>query len=103
MPTSTAENKSTVKVRILDKTYTLRASTSSQHMERVAELVDTRIRNLKRDFPDMSMSKLAILAAIQMADELISSRPMNDSDALEIRHKINSLISQIDDCLAREE
>jgi len=101
LDTATVE-KNTVRITILDKTYSLRATMSQQHMQRVAAFVDEKVRKLRHDFPEMPIQRLAILAAIQIADEHLTTAPMNQDNAGEIRQRINSLISHIDELLSKD-
>lgn len=102
MNTATVEKHNTVRITILDKTYTLRATMSPEHMQRVAAFVDEKVRQLRQDFPDMPIQRLAVLAAIQIADEHLTTVPINQDNSAEIRQRINSLINHIDEILAKD-
>ena len=102
LPTVATEDKAVVKVRILDKSYTLSATKSPEHLERVAEFVDAKMRELKNDFPNLALGKVAVLTAINLADEILSSAPLQENDMIEIRRRVHSLIKQIDQVLTEE-
>lgn len=75
---------------------------SPEHMQRVAAFVDEKVRQLRQDFPDMPIQRLAVLAAIQIADEHLTTVPINQDNSAEIRQRINSLINHIDEILAKD-
>jgi len=100
MPTGV--DKNIVKVKILDKTYALRATKSPEHLQQVAAFVDERLREMKESMPDLSTTKLAVLTSINIADELFSAAPSGEDETVELRRSVHSLIEEIEDCLNEE-
>jgi len=97
-----SSNKNIVKVKILDKTYALRATKSPEHLQQVAAFVDERLKELKESMPDISTAKLAVLTSINIADDLFSAAPTGEDETLDLRRKVHSLIKEIDECLSEE-
>ncbi|MFN5583183.1 cell division protein ZapA [Gemmatimonas sp.] len=62
--------RAVVKVRILGEEYTLRTEASPEHTKAVAEHVDRTIRAILSGSSTMETQKAAILAALQVTDEL---------------------------------
>jgi cell division protein ZapA len=62
--------RAVVKVRILGEEYTLRTEASPEHTRAVAEHVDRTIRAILSGSSTMETQKAAILAALQVTDEL---------------------------------
>lgn len=62
--------RAVVKVRILGEEYTLRTEASPEHTKAVAEHVDRTIRAILSGASTMETQKAAILAALQVTDEL---------------------------------
>ena len=63
--------KNRVTVRIMGEEYALRGSASPESMQRVASYVDGLMEKLAQKNRHMSKHKIAVLAAINLADELL--------------------------------
>jgi cell division protein ZapA len=59
-----------VTVTIMGRNYTLRADEDAQYVRMIAAYVDDKIQEIAKVSPRMSTTRLAILAAINIADEL---------------------------------
>ena len=68
------EQRTVVKVRIMGDEYTLRTEASPEHTRAVAERVDRTIRSILSGGTSMETQKAAILAALQITDELFRER-----------------------------
>jgi cell division protein ZapA len=79
------DNKSVIRVRIVGEEYTLRTEASTAHTEAVAEHVDRTIRAVLSSGATVETHKAAILAALQITDELLRERAASESIAGEIR------------------
>ncbi|MEW5701221.1 MAG: cell division protein ZapA [Candidatus Zixiibacteriota bacterium] len=66
----------TVKVSIFGEEYPLRSAgdTDMEYMSRVADYVDRSMRKIADRSPNLSTAKVAILAALNITDELFSER-----------------------------
>jgi cell division protein ZapA len=72
-----AANSGSVSVDIYDQIYTLRG-TDAAHIERLAELVDTKMRAVAACGGTVDSLRVAVLAALNIADELVSLRARYD-------------------------
>lgn len=63
-----------VRVEILGSQYTLRGRESVAHMKQVARLVDDVMREITESHSYLDMKRVAVLAAINVADELVTLR-----------------------------
>lgn len=70
-------------VVIFNQLFNLRSEQSSEYVERVATLVDARMREVSRIVPSGDVIKIAVLAALNIADELCRLRQL--SEELEAR------------------
>lgn len=70
--------KTRVTLTIMGEEYILRSSTSSEEMRRVGRYVDRLMRTLAENNIQMSKHKIAVLAALNLADELIRLREEKD-------------------------
>ena len=85
----------TVLVNILGNTYRLQAGDDPQYVEKVAEYVKGKVDEISSAAPDYSNTQLAILAAINIADEYFkcSSGSLEGED--EVKQKVRKLIERI--------
>ncbi|TGK04841.1 cell division protein ZapA [Leptospira semungkisensis] len=91
-----------VKARIQGDDYTIVGDTDPEYIHRLAELVDRKIRELQLGMPSASKLKLAVLAALNFADELEQSRsnaPETGSSSPEAEEKTRKLITLIEEGL----
>ena len=79
--TDAAGGAEPVQVHIFDRTYSLRSGSSDrQYLRRVAELVDERMRRIASLAPSHDALKVAVLAALNIADELERIRDMYEGE-----------------------
>ncbi|HVG28675.1 MAG TPA: cell division protein ZapA [Pyrinomonadaceae bacterium] len=67
-----ADLQTSVVVRIFDQPYRLRSGRDAGYVERVATLVDGRMREVAAHMSTLDVAKIAVLAALNIADELES-------------------------------
>jgi len=67
------QNKA-IKVSIYGSEYLIRAGEDSAHIEQLAQYVDEKMREVNQDGALKSPLKVAILAALNIADEYYKSR-----------------------------
>jgi cell division protein ZapA len=79
------EHRALVRVRIVGEEYTLRTELSPQHTQSVADHVDKTIRAIMAGGGSIETHKAAILAALQITDELFRERAATASLASDIR------------------
>ena len=63
-----------VTVTIYGQEYTLKGEAEPEYVEKVAEFVDRKMREIAGSSTTVSTTKIAILAAINVADELFRER-----------------------------
>ena len=66
--------KSSVKVTIVGEEYTIRSDEPAEHTRAVAKYVDETIRSVMNAGATVESHKAAILAALQITDELFKSQ-----------------------------
>ncbi len=95
------DNKSNLaRVDIFGHEYTVKAPTDSTYIKSIAEFVDTKMKEVQNNMPnEHSTERIAILAAMNISDELLSSRNDQDSFSSEIENKIQLMIEIIDENL----
>lgn len=86
-----------VKVLILGDEYPIRASVNDEaYVRKVAAFVDTRMRSVKESMKGSSTTKVAILAALNIADELMSTREDKDLSERTYRDRLTALAGRIE-------
>ncbi|GEN35194.1 MULTISPECIES: cell division protein ZapA [Aneurinibacillus] len=68
------QNKERVVVEIYGQYYTMKGDSSSSHMRMIAGYVDDKMRQIAAGNPRLDTNKLAVLAALNMADEYFRLR-----------------------------
>lgn len=67
MPTETTEN--TIRVEIYNQTYSIRSDGDNDYILRLAQYVDSKMRDISSGTMTVDSLKVAILAALHIADE----------------------------------
>src|ERR1051325_3179875 len=65
-----AASTPTIRVEIYNQTYNIRSDGDSEYITQLAEFVDTRMREISSGTLTVDSLKVAILAALHIADEL---------------------------------
>lgn len=86
-------------VKIFGQTYSLRADIDEGEVRRVAELVDSRMRQVASAAPSASMLQVAVLAALDLAgDAAKAPQGPNGSQVLElVESKADAMLKLLDD------
>jgi cell division protein ZapA (FtsZ GTPase activity inhibitor) len=79
-----AELQTSVVVRIFDQPYRLRTGRDAGYAERVATLVDGRMREVAAHMSTLDVAKIAVLAALNLADELETLKGDDRAAATEV-------------------
>src|SRR2546421_10369135 len=66
-PTDSTER---VEVKIFNRTYVLRSKSGADRINEVAKIVDERMRQISSQITTHDIVKIAVLAALNLADEI---------------------------------
>ncbi len=72
------KDKNRIAVSIMGEEYILRGSSSPDEMDRVGRYVDRLMRKLSENNIQMSRHRIAVLAALNLADELLRLKAEKD-------------------------
>lgn len=98
-----ADTSNLVKVSILGQDYTVKAPADATYIKEVAEYVNEKMKEVQESVgPDQSSTRIAILAAMNISDELFSNRKNKDTVSGDVGSRISSLIDLIDENLAAQ-
>lgn len=86
-----------VNVSIYGSEYPIRAQLSDEeYLRKVAAFVDTRMREINQSMKPSTTLKVAILAALNIADELLTTQEEDKRVLNSYQEKITSLSSRLD-------
>jgi len=83
--------KQIVRVTVVGEEYAIRSDAQAEHTEAVAEYVEQTIRRIASNAPVVDSHKAAVMAALQIADELFRMR----QDADELTRALGSLSDDV--------
>ena len=89
MPTSTM-----TQVEIFGEVYNVRGSDENGHLQELATLVDRRMREVAERVKG-DTARIAILAALNLADELFQIQNRQEGERVEIREKVAALTEEL--------
>jgi cell division protein ZapA len=96
-PTKDAANGS-VRVEIFDQVYNLRGS-DAEYILKLAEYVDMKMRAVSEQTATVDSVRLAVLAALNIADEYHLLKRRSDTPPPEARQRASKLESALDEVL----
>jgi cell division protein ZapA len=87
-----------VRVEIYDQTYQLRGS-DPEYIGKLAEYVDTKMRVVSQQAATVDSLRVAVLAALNIADEYLVLKQKYDSIASEYHSRAEQLSGALDEVL----
>ncbi|MGA9354955.1 MAG: cell division protein ZapA [Terriglobales bacterium] len=99
-PTKDPANGS-VRVEIFDQAYNLRGS-DADYILKLAEYVDGKMRAVSEQTATVDSVRLAVLAALNIADEYHLLRRSLETSTPEVRQRASKLASALDEVLQEE-
>ena len=93
MPSST-----TTQVEIFGEVYHVRGGDEGGHLQELADLVDRRMREVAERVKG-DTARIAILAALNLADELMQTQSRQEGERVEIREKVAALTEELTQAL----
>ncbi len=85
------------KIQIYGKTYSLKSSSDQMSMEEVAAYVDAKMRELAVARSKTSSADLAVLAALNIAQELMELQKQTNANDKAQEEKIGRMIEALGD------
>jgi cell division protein ZapA len=87
-----------VRVEIYDQSYNLRGS-DEEHIRKLADYVDRKMRSVAEHTSTVDSLRVAVLAALNIADELIVLKSKYENVASEYTNRASSLRHALDSAL----
>ena len=97
-----SDTKNVVQVQILGQQLSIRGEADQAYILGVAGYVDRKMREITEKLPVASLSKVAILASLNIADELFKERASRDragSDQDDHARRLSAVIHRLDQLL----
>jgi cell division protein ZapA len=88
-----------MKVEIYDQVYNVAGDLEPAYVEQLAKYVDLRMRQVARGTGAVDSVKVAVLAALSIADELHNLRQNRDKDEAPLRANAERCLKLIDRAL----
>lgn len=89
-----------MEVKILDETYALRSRhADKEQIKQLAQRVDVRLQDLRRRYPQHSLYRLGILAALNLANELTRLQVQQQ----QLISTLEERVKQLEEQLARQD
>ena len=90
-----SKTTTTVDVEIFGAVYHVRGQNDPEYLQELAEVVDGRMRDVSQHVATVDTGKIAILAALNLADELFQSRKEQEGERVEIQEKVAELTDEL--------
>jgi len=95
-----SEDNNTVQISIYGQEYSVKAPADPEYIKKIASYLDEKMREVQSGFSTtQSSTRIAILAAMNITDELFAARKNSDSGNSEAEEKLSSLIELIEESL----
>jgi len=94
--------KNVVQVQILGQQLAIRGEADQDYILGVAGYVDRKMREITEKLPVASLSKVAILASLNIADELFKERASRERDGVSLTDRsarIQAVVDRLDQLL----
>ncbi len=90
------QDEKTIRVTIFGEEYPLRGDANTEYMLRVAEYVDRSMRTVAEKSAHLSTTKVAVLAALNIADELFRERSDSQKQLTDVEEKASDILDWLD-------
>jgi len=93
------DKKCSVKVNIFGEDYTIKGAVNSEYIHQVAQYLDRKMRIISEGLINRSHNRVAILAALNIADEVFKERGESENTVTLIEGRLEQLCEELDRCI----
>jgi cell division protein ZapA len=93
------EPPSTTAIEIFGEVYRVRGNEDPKRLRELAELVDRKMRDVAQHVNTADTARIAILAALNLADELFRAQEQQEGERVEIKEKAVALAEELTEAL----
>jgi cell division protein ZapA len=87
--------RGSTEVEIFGAVYSVRGSNDRGYLQGLADLVDRKMREVAQHVNTADTARIAILAALNLADELMSLEKRQEGERVLIREKVAELTEEL--------
>lgn len=91
-----ADNEDKIVISILDKEYPVEGTINENEAQEIANYVDEKLRMLKETSPMVPQARLAILACLNIAQELFEFKKRYAKELGGFEQRLDTIISEIE-------
>ena len=84
-----------VEIKVFGQVYTVKTDTDEEHIQKVARYVNEKMDEVIKNTKSVSSINIAILTALNIADDLIKERTRRLALLQEVEQKSNDLVERI--------
>lgn len=92
-----------VEIKVFGQTYTVKTDAEEDHIQKVAQYVNEKMEEVLKKTRSVSTLNVAILTALNIADDLIREREKRIEFLREVESKSKELIEKIDTKISGKE
>jgi len=96
------EDQNVIKVQIFGGEYKIRGQADPDYIAEVARYVDSKMREINEKLSVATLGKVAILASLNLADELFKERRERELALSQVRERAAGIVSKLEILLADE-
>jgi len=96
------EDQNVIKVQIFGGEYKIRGQADPDYIAEVARYVDSKMREINEKLSVATLGKVAILASLNLADELFKERRERELALSQVRERAAGIASKLEILLADE-
>ena len=90
------DTEDTIVVEIFGKSFRLRSAADQKYVKKIAKFVDKRLREVSEETNSSADTEVAILAALNIADELFESRSETSDSAIDMQNRARTLVMRLE-------
>ena len=95
-----SDESNQVSISIFGQEYSVKAPADPEYIKKIGEYLDGKMREVQTGFTTtQSSTRIAILAAMNITDELFNSRKSSGTENSEVEEKISTLIELIEETI----
>ncbi|KAA3616060.1 MAG: cell division protein ZapA [Calditrichaeota bacterium] len=87
----TEEQANNITVQIYGSEYSIKGDSDVEYMQEIATYIDRKMKDIQQNTSTKPALKVAILAALNIVDELFRERELNAKAMTELEQKISKL------------
>ncbi len=96
---TSSKGTTSIDVEIFGSVYHVRGEQDPAYLRRLADVVDGKMREISRHVPVVDSGKIAILAALNLADELLQCNNQQEGERVEMMEKVEELTGLLTEAL----